>query len=146
MPSPMGRRRTRDFDLPPLMIRRRGRFYYGRQQIALGADFRAALRRYVELHTGQSPAGTFADAADAYRKAEDGLRSCRPSTQRQYDRQLSVLIGAFGKMRVDAILPMHVRAFMREASKKQVDATGRVTGGPIIAAKRSGLRANRDPE
>lgn len=139
MPSPMGRRRTRDFDLPPLMIRRRGRFYYGRQQIALGADFPAALRKYVEVHTGHSPAGTFGDAADAYRKAEDGLKACRPSTQREYERQLAVLIGSFGKMHVDRILPMHVRAFMREVAKKQVDAKGRVTGGPIIATRMKAL-------
>ena len=139
MPNPMGRRRTRDFDLPPLMIRRRGRYYYGRQQIALGADFRAALRKYAELHTGQAPPGTFADAADAYRNAEDGLKARKPKTQAEYERQLDVLVAAFGRMKIDAIEPKDVRAFLRAASVKETDEKGRTKGGKIVATRMKAL-------
>lgn len=46
----MGRRRIRDRELPPMMFKRRGRFYYGREGIALGDDLRAAMTRYSQLH------------------------------------------------------------------------------------------------
>lgn len=136
MAGPMGRRRTRDFDLPPLMIRRRGRYYYGRRQLALGPDFRAALRKYAELHSGYAEPGTFADAADAYRKAPDGLRARAPKTQREYSRQLDVLVSVFGPMRLDRIRPADVREFVRAASERQ---PGTKRGGPIAATRMKAL-------
>lgn len=135
----MGRRRTRDLDLPPLMILRRGRYYYGRQQIALGPVFSAALRKYVELHTGHSAPGTFADAADLYRKASDGLKARAPKTQIEYERQLDILIAAFGPMRLASIRPVDVRDFLRAAGEKQTDSKGRVSGGKIIATRMKAL-------
>jgi len=138
----MGRRRTRDFDLPPLMRRSRGRFYYGHNTIALGSDFRAALRRYAELHAGEAEPGTFADAADGYRKAADGLTSKRPATQREYARQLDVLVAVFGAMRLDRIKPRDVRAFLVAASEKPTGAEkgGRgKRGGPIAATRMKAL-------
>lgn len=142
MSGPMGRPRTRDFDLPPLMIRRDGRYYYGRNQTALGPDFRAALRKYAELHVGQADPGTFADAADAYRKLPDGLRAKRASTQREYGRQLDVLISVFGRMRLDGIKPRDVAAFLAAASEKPESAPQggrRKRGGPIAATRMKAL-------
>lgn len=142
MAGPMGRRRTRDFDLPPLMRRSRGRFYYGHNTIALGSDFRAALRRYAELHAGHAEPGTFADAADGYRKAPDGLKSKRPATQREYARQLDVLAAVFGHMRLDRIRPRDVHGFLAAASEKIAGAEkgGRgKRGGPIAATRMKAL-------
>ena len=63
MASPMGRRRQSNLDLPARMYFRRGRYYWGHDNIALGADKRVALHRYAELETGGATPGTFADAA-----------------------------------------------------------------------------------
>lgn len=136
MAGPMGRKRTRDFDLPPLMRRVRGRYYYGRNTAALGADFRVALRKYAELHAGHADPGTFADAVDGYRKAPDGLKSKRASTQREYSRQLDVLVSVFGTMRLDRIKPRDVHAFLVAASERQPKGDGRRARGGAIAATR----------
>jgi hypothetical protein len=73
MAVPMGRRRQHDHDLPPHMHRKvRGgvaRYYYGRQSVALGASFPAALRRYAELHGAEPIAGQFSEAAALYVRA-----------------------------------------------------------------------------
>ena len=125
---PMGRRRQHDHDLPPHMHRKvRGgvqRFYYGRAGIALGPDFAAALKRYAELHTAHAAPGTFADAADAYRRDEMGKKA--PATQAQYEAQLATLVGIFGSMQLDAIRPKDVADVMAAMTKKRVDAKGRV--------------------
>ena len=74
MAVPMGRRRQHDHDLPPHMHRKvRGgvtRYYYGRQSVALGASFPAALRRYAELHGAEPIAGQFSEAAALYVREE----------------------------------------------------------------------------
>lgn len=110
MTAPMGRRRQHDFDLPPHMHRRRGRYYYGRNQLALGADFPTALRRYAELHTGFAAPGTFAEAATAYQR--DELPRKARKTQNEYERQLATLVRVFGAMRLDAIRPRDVSDYM----------------------------------
>lgn len=134
---PMGRRRQHDHDLPPLMHRRAGRYYYGRNDIALGPDFAAALRRYAELHTGQHEPGTFAEAANEYQKHE--LPKKAPKTQAEYERQLGVLRGVFGRFRLDQIRPVHVAEFMAERGVKRNDAKGKVHGGAIVATREKAL-------
>lgn len=106
----MGRRRQHDFDLPPLMLRRAGRYYYGRNHIALGADFPAALRRYAELHTGEHVPGTFAEAAAEYLRVE--LPKKAPKTQDEYQRQAATLVRVFGAMRIASIRTRDVADFM----------------------------------
>lgn len=137
MPIPMGRRRQHDHDLPPLMHRRAGRYYYGRNDVALGPDFAAALRRYAELHTGQHEPGTFAEAANEYQKHE--LPKKAPKTQAEYERQLGVLRGVFGRFRLDQIRPVHVAEFMAERGIKRTDAKGKVHGGAIVATREKAL-------
>lgn len=114
MPVHMGRRRQRRLDLPPLMhCRVRGgsvRYYYGRQNIALGGDFTTALRRYAELHTGSAGPGTFAEAVRLYQRDELAKRA--PKTQAEYTRQLATLSLVFGAMALDAIQPADVRDYM----------------------------------
>lgn len=110
MTAPMGRRRQHDFDLPPHMHRRRGRYYYGRNQLALGADFATALRRYAELHTGASAPGTFTETATEYERQE--LPRKARKTQAEYQRQLATLVRVFGAMRLEAIQPRDVADYM----------------------------------
>jgi integrase len=138
----MGRRRLHDLGLPPLMFQRtnaRGvtRYYYGRAGVALGSDFRAALRQYAELHAGEVEPGTFPDAVAAYRR--DVLPTKAPKTQAEYDRQLVTLEAVFRDFRVEQITPGDVSDFMIERSKRTVDARGRPQGGPIVATREKAL-------
>ena len=132
MGVPMGRRRTKDYDLPPHMMRRAGRFYYGRNQIALGADFAAALRKYAEIHTGTPARGTFEMAVAEYIKIE--LAKKAPKTQAEYRRQLGTLGAVFGAMSLDAMTPHDVASFMTARSAKR---DGK--GGVIVATREKAL-------
>jgi integrase len=133
----MGRRRKHNLELPPSMYAKaRGgalRYYYGKQGIALGDDFAAALRRYAELHGGRAPAGTVAEAIKLYRR--DALPGKAKKTQDEYDRQLTTLATVFGAFRLDQVRPKHVQAFFDERRRPTVDAKGKPKGGPITATR-----------
>jgi integrase len=107
----MGRRRQHDLDLPQHMYRRDGRYYYGRNHLALGADLRQALRKYGELATGVAAPGTLADAAEVYKREELPKKAAK--TQDEYRRQLGTLVLAFGDHRLDEIEPSMVAAYLR---------------------------------
>lgn len=108
----MGRRRTRNKQLPPLMIERAGRYYYGRNQVALGADFPSALRRYAELHAVDLAAPTFADVAAQY--LARGTAHLAPKTMREYARQLPRLVRWIGGRPLGSVTPMMVRRWLTE--------------------------------
>lgn len=109
----MGRRRTKDFHLPPGVIYRRGRFYYGRNQIALGATERDMLRRWSEIRGQELEGGdTFAEAAGLYLRSEE-FRDKAASTQREYERQMPTLVKVYGGMRLQDITPAHVKRFLK---------------------------------
>jgi integrase len=123
----MRRRRTKHRDLPPLMHRKQGRYYYGRNQIALGDSLPAALRRYAEIH-GSIVAGaeaTFSDASREYLRKE--LHNKRPVTQREYRRQLAKLIAVFGRMPLASIRPGDIRRYMQ------------LRGGTVAATREKAL-------
>src|SRR5437899_10108509 len=103
----MGRHRTKKRDLPPGVTSKvRGgerRYYYGRNQIALGSDFAQMLAKYAELRGTASPARkTFADATSAY-LASDEFKEKKPKTQREYSRQAVLLTRVFGQTALDHI-------------------------------------------
>lgn len=137
MSAHMGRRRQSRLDLPPHMHFRRGRYYYGRNQVALGPDFSVALRKYAELHTGHADSGTFEEAVRLYLR--DELASKAPKTQREYERQLATLRGAFGRFNLDQIAPGDVSEFLKERSKPKTNAKGRAVGGAIAATREKAL-------
>jgi integrase len=94
------------------MIERGGRYYYGRNQTALGPDFPAALRKYAELHGATFEAQTFAEVAAEYLKS--GTKHLAPKTLREYERQIPRLIRVFGMCGLGAIRPVHVRRYLTE--------------------------------
>jgi integrase len=107
------------------MYCRAGRYYYGREGLALGSDKRAALHRYADLEAGSAAAGTFADAAAAYRKEE--LPAKAPKTREEYERQLRTLCVVFGAVPLSELRPIHVKRYLRER------------GHPIAAAREKAL-------
>lgn len=140
MAAPMGRRRTHDLDLPPLMYAKvrggRRRFYYGKAGLALGDDFPIALRRYAEIHGGSAGPGTFAEAVRLYQR--DELNGKAAKTQDEYQRQLATLVSVFGRMTLDAIKPVHVADFVRARSVRRLE-DGKTKGGPITATREKAL-------
>jgi integrase len=94
------------------MVCKRGRFYYGRNQVALGADLPTALRRWAELR-GERVADelkTFALAAAKYEREELPKRA--PKTQSEYRRQLGTLTKVFGRVPLDNIGPGDVAEYL----------------------------------
>lgn len=81
----LGRKRTRDFDLPP-RLHRRGTAYWHvssgkpRRWISLGTDRADALRKWAQLETGQAPSLTVGEFLDSF---VAGHR-CSANTRRQY--------------------------------------------------------------
>ena len=108
----VGRRRQSNHHLPPLMTERRGRYYYGRNHLALGPDFAVALRRYAELHGASFDVATFSTVAAEY--LAKGTANLASKTKAEYERQLSVLIRVFGACTLGGIRPVHVRRYLSE--------------------------------
>lgn len=113
----MGRRRTKDPDLPPRLHRKaRGRkvyYYYvtsttPRRWIPLGTDKRQALAEYARLEAADSaaPAGTFAALLDQY--IAEGMGHLAQATCRSYRKMAPRLREVFGHVRPDKITPHHV--------------------------------------
>ncbi len=92
----MGRRRSKDFDLPPRMARKGANYYYvcnkPRRWIALGSDLARAKRRWAELEAPASAAVlSVADVVQRYIDRRD-----RPhSTATQYASYQRCLALAF---------------------------------------------------
>lgn len=105
----MGRRRTKHHDLPPGAHRKGGRLYFGRNDVPLGPDGPEAWEKWARLR-GEVRGDTFADAVREYSLHE--LKKRAPKTQSEYVRQLKLLSGVFGGMRLDAIRPKDVRGYM----------------------------------
>lgn len=137
MSLPMGRRRQLRFDLPPHVHVKRGRYYYGRNDVALGDDYSVMLRRYAELHTGHAGVGTFGDAVRLYLR--DELAGKAPKTQREYSRQAAMLVKVFGRMRLTEIEPGDISDFLKARNKPEKNAKGKVIGGPIAATRDKAL-------
>lgn len=115
----MGRRRTKNLHLPPLMRMHGACYYYGRREIPLGSDFQQALRKYAELHgaiADEAPT-KFRHAVKAYRESEE-FKSRATTTQRGYSRQLIVLDKVFGDLEFTEILPIHIRQYLKKHRAK----------------------------
>lgn len=114
----MGRKRTKNRELPPHMRVRKGRFYYDtqgkpRREIPLGADYGAALVKWAELEgKGIQPARapTFGMAADRYRREVIPTKAAR--TQADNARELDRLNVVFRDAPLGSIKPAHLRGYL----------------------------------
>src|SRR5512139_1858412 len=87
----LGRRRRKDLDLPPHMVRRGKSYYYvcngkPRRWIPLGNDLSIALREWARLESGKPPemqVGELCDHYIAIRRA-DKAKPLSDNTFRQY--------------------------------------------------------------
>lgn len=116
MLDPMGRRRTRDHDLPPGLVLKRGRYYYGRNQEAFGADYAIALIKWAERRgESHSERPTFATACSRY--VQDALPKLARKTQQNYGYHMAVLLKVFGRVYLDEIQTADVHDFLKARPK-----------------------------
>lgn len=128
----MGRRPTKNLNLPPrIRRRRRGKkdyYFYDkggkpRVEIPLGTDYVMMLKKYAELeqvHNEKiSNAVTFDYVAKRYLKDVTVTKS--PATQRDNARELQKLLQFFNSPQpapLEQIKPMHIRAYLDKRSAK----------------------------
>lgn len=108
----MGRRRSKRFDLPPGVHERAGRWYYGRNHVALGPAGPGALAKWAELagerYTPTRP--TVTDAIRDYRLHELGSKATK--TRAEYTRQFVLLERVFGRVALVDLQPVDVRKYL----------------------------------
>lgn len=112
---PVGRRRTKDLDLPPRM-RRGGKSYYydhggkPRRWEPLGSDLAIALKRWAVLRGASSHDRSVATLVDAYiaRYAKD----LAENTLRNYQRYAATIKRVFGHIPAGSVTTGHVQEFI----------------------------------
>ena len=119
----MGRKRSQHHHLPPHMAQKGNAYYYvtstqPRKWIPLGQDLNQARLKWADLE--QEPLDrkdkTFAVIAERYRR--EVLRQKAPRTQQDYLKALERLVGVFGHIPIDAIIPQDVREYMNVRGQK----------------------------
>lgn len=119
----MGRKRSKNYHLPPHMAKKSNAYYYvtpspPRKWIPLGNDLHQTLLKWAELE--REPIDpqdkTFAVIAERYRR--EVLKQKAPRTQRDYRESLERLISVFGHVPIDAITPQDVREYMNRRGEK----------------------------
>jgi hypothetical protein len=130
----MGRKNTRNLNMPPSMIprtQRSGKVYYylrltgtPRREIALGDDFVLALSKYAELNTIDAPShgATFGDVAKKY--LVDALPMLKPNTVKMHRSDLKHLLASFADAPLDQVKPMHIKKFLTKHKGTPTTANG----------------------
>ena len=128
----MGRRNTRNLNMPPCMhprTQRSGKVYYymytkdkPRKEIPLGPDFILALRKYAELNIVVEPTAgaTFSDVQKRY--LVEAVPKLAVSSARMYRSDIKHLLAAFHEAPLDQIKPMHIRQFLDDHADKPTTA------------------------
>lgn len=120
----MGRRPTRNMNMPPHMHPRKqrsGKIYFymyqkvqdgKRKEIPLGDDFILALKKYAELNVVVAPIvdATFADVEKRY--LVEAVPKLAESSAKMYRSDIKHLLHAFKDASLSQIKPMHVRQFL----------------------------------
>ena len=118
----MGRRNTRNLNMPPCMhprTQRSGKVYYymytkdkPRKEIPLGPDFILALKKYAELNivVETMAEATFSDVQKRY--LVEIVPKLATSSARMYRSDIKHLLAAFSEAPLAQIKPMHLRQFL----------------------------------
>lgn len=115
----MGRRRTRDLDLPPRMRRKGGAYYYDHGYVdgrrywqPLGSDFAQAKRKWADLEADQPAEGTVSALLAYYRI--HALPQCAERTQKDRRAHIRRLDSILGPVRADELRPQDVARYLRQ--------------------------------
>lgn len=126
----MARKAHVNLHLPPGMrkrVRKYGTYYFldsgakPRKEIALGADYILALKKYAELHEiGKVEQPTFADLVRKYEV--EVLPKLAENTIRIQRSDIKHVLAYFGPGPLDAIEPRHIKSFLNKHSDKPTTA------------------------
>jgi integrase len=162
--STMGRKPTKNLNLPPRMRARERRgttwYYYDcggkpRKETPLGNDYTIAVGKWAELEGGDTSTGsiiTFKDAADTYLRKVFPAKAAR--TQKENLFELESLLKFFNNppAPLDNIKPIHIRQYMDwriDQTKERfiIKNVQRAKDGKeliAITGKEGQVRANRE--
>lgn len=116
----MGRKRTRDFDLPPRLYRRGSNFYYvnaSGKWIALGSDKARALRAWVDLEC-LSQSVTVGELVRRY--LADCMDGKAEATKRQYAAFGRTIEHQFGNLPVDDLTRFRIARWRDAGTVKPI--------------------------
>jgi integrase len=116
---PVGRRRSKNLHLPPLMTLKRGRYYFGRNQEFLGTVFTEAILAYgerVAAMAGHRPR-LLKDLADNYFKSK-AYKGLAPRTKTDYADSWKRLAPVIGNAPLETIRPMHLAQYLERRPAK----------------------------
>lgn len=126
----MGRKPTKNVNLPPHMRRRVQKsgnaFYYldtgevPRREIPLGSDYVIALQKYADLNKVKVSPGTFGDVIARYMR--DELPKLSKNTQKTHSSDVKHLQKYFTSAPLDQVRPMHIRQFLDKHKDKPTTA------------------------
>lgn len=149
MIRPMGRKRTKDHDLPPRMSRKGEAFYYvtntkPRQWIPLGSDLAAARVKWAELENGPKDESMLSVLVEEW-LSSDHFESLAATSRSCYSSVSKQVLGFFENARVTDIKP-HVIAQWMDAhpSKTQANLGKSLLSNVLAIAVRRGL-IDRNP-
>lgn len=128
----MGRKNTRNTNMPPLMhprVQRSGKVYYylftrgkPRKEIALGDDFILALAKYAQINQVAPPTkgATFTDLELKY--LTTAVPKLAPATRKQYRSDIKHLLAQFKDAPLDQIKPVNIKMFLDDHFDKPTTA------------------------
>lgn len=151
----VGRRRTKHKNLPPRLHLKRGRYYYGRNQVFLADNLADALRGWAEREAaaaGSRPA-TFGDLMGAYLAKVGPTKA--PRTRRDNEAEAAKLLIVFGAAPLSEIRPTHVAGYLenrpaRVRGNREVSLLsaawnwGRATGRTDLPNPCAGVKKNKE--
>jgi integrase len=128
----MGRKNTRNLNMPPQMhprTQRSGKVYFymftgdkPRKEIPLGSDFILALRKYAELNVVDTPSGSVLFEAMVIRYQLESLPKLAKNTIKMHRSDLKHLLIFFKEAPLDQIRPTHIKQFLEKHSDKPTTA------------------------
>lgn len=102
------------------MHRKRFAYYYVARGkwTPLGSDRNKALLAWTQLEQTEPDESLTALSVVVERYRKDEVPKKAPRTQEEYERALKELLPVFGKVKLEAIQPKHVRAYLDRRSRK----------------------------
>src|SRR5450830_1400769 len=114
----MGRRRQSNYDLPPRMSVKKGRYYHvsgtlPRKWTPLGDDINEARRKWADLEGKPVSIDDKSFSTVGKRYMRDILPTLKMHTQRDYTQYFRLLEAVFGEVAIDSIRPFDIAEYLR---------------------------------
>lgn len=122
----MGRKRTRDFDLPPRVYRRGVRFYYvtpAGRWIPLGKDLVQSKRKWADMEC-LGVGSTVRELVWSYFDAKVNVPNAKAATVKQYRAFANAIETEWGKLAADHLTRVHIARYRDRPDIGKIWANG----------------------